>query len=528
MSLQEIIGEGILLKERYKCLVLLFIGLSFLLLLTGEVNAQLGMNVSPLMIYKEVSVNNNFISTTVTNLERYPLEITTSLAGLSHNLEGKIEILENKEEIEKAGKIFNLTPSDRKFILAPGEKRRLNLTMNIFQAQNIKPSGAAYGVLLFSSQPFENTSTEDKEMGVYNTPLLKNKNKNLLNVTRVGVAILITLPGEKIIKGEITQAYLTQAKAGDEIVYVLKLKNRGNVHFTPLGGEVVVKNKKEKEEGRFFIQPRICLPERECYLKAKWRNSNLRPGEYTADGVVEIEKGKKIRIADIPFTIVKSYTLVQPAGKISGLQEKKVVQKMPIDFNFAFTNVGNIDLNPNISLEVREGGIEGKLIREISLQDEKVNVGEKKEYSVIMKGLSVGNYSVEIKAEYSEPEYGGIKVAATKTLLEIIEKELIMEGEIADFSIEVSETENLIISKISFKNTGNTEFNVEGLIELKNNQGKVVGQIPVNQTTFLAGKEKDIEELWEGSLPAGLYQAELTLVYGEGETVSKEIYFTIE
>lgn len=315
-----------MLKERYKCLVLIFMGLSFLLLLTGEANAQLGINVSPLMIYKEVNVSEDLISTVVTNLENYPLEIITSLAGLSHNLEGKIEILENEEEIKKAEEIFSLAPSDRKFILAPGEKRKINLKVNILQAQNIKPSGAAYGILLFSSKPLENTPAEDKEMSVYNMPL-KNKNKNLLNVTRVGVAMLITLPGDKTIKGEITQAYLMQAKAGEEINYVLKLKNRGNVHFTPLGGEVVVKNKKEEEEGRFFIQLRICLPERECYLRAKGVSNNLQPGEYTVSGVVEIEKGKKIIIPDIPFTIGVSYALIQPKGELSDLEDRKVVQK---------------------------------------------------------------------------------------------------------------------------------------------------------------------------------------------------------
>ena len=500
--------RGVLIKKRIKWIF--FIGIFFLLLLGGEDKAQARISVSPLMIYKEVSVSDDLIFITVTNLENISLEIDTSLAGLSHNLEGKIEILENEEEIEKAEKTLSLAPSDRKFILAPGERRKINLKVNLLQAQKIKPSGAAYGVLLFSSQPLE------------------NRNKTLLNVTRVGVAILVTLPGDKTIKGEITQAYLAQAGEGEEIYYVLKFKNSGNIHFTPLGGEVVIKNNKEKEKGRFFIQPRICLPERECYLKAKWRNSNLRPGEYTAGGVVEIEKGKKIMITDIPFTIVKSYTLVQPAGKISGLQEKKIVQKMPIDFNFAFTNVGNIDLNPNISLEVREGRIEGKLIREISWQDEKVKVGEEKVYSVIMKGLTVGNYDVIIKAKYSRPEYGGIRVAMEEALLEVIERELIIRGEIVDFNIDVNEDGNRIISKISFKNTGNTEFDLEGLIEIKNSAGKTVGQIPVNETSILAGKERSIEEFWEGSLPAGLYKAELVLIYGEGEIISKEIYFTIE
>ncbi|HZK11969.1 MAG TPA: hypothetical protein VFD10_06430, partial [Atribacterota bacterium] len=142
-----------MVKERWKLLI--FIGIFFLLLLVGEDRVQARIGVSPLMIYKEVNVSEDLISTVVTNLENYPLEIITSLAGLSHNLEGKIEILENKEEIEKATKIFNLAPSDRKFILAPGEKRKINLKVNILQAQNIKPSGAAYGVLLFSSQPLE-------------------------------------------------------------------------------------------------------------------------------------------------------------------------------------------------------------------------------------------------------------------------------------------------------------------------------------------------------------------------------------
>lgn len=515
-----------MVKERWKLLI--FIGIFFLLLLVGEDRVQARIGVSPLMIYKEVSVRDNFISTVITNLEGYPLEITTSLADLSHNLEGKIEILENEEEIEKAENIFNLTPSDRKFILSPGEKRKINLKVDVLQAQQIKPSGAAYGVLLFSSQPLENTPTEDKGMGVYNTPLPGNKNRTLLNVTRVGVAMLITLPGDKTIKGEITQAYVAQAEAGEEIYYVLKFKNGGNVHFTPLIGEVVIKSNKGKEEGRFFIQPRICLPERECYLKANWKANDLPPGEYIAYGVIEIEKGERIEVRDIAFTIVKPFALVQPAGKLSGLVNRKVVQKEPIDFNFAFKNMGNIDLNPRISLEIREGGTKGELIRELSWQDEKVKVGEKKGYSVITKGLSVGNYSIILRAKYGRPEYGEIKVATVEVLLEVIEKELIVEGEITDFNIEVAKTENRIISKISFRNTGNTEFSVEGLIELKNNQGRVVGQIPVNKTSILAGKEKGIEEFWEGSLPAGLYKAELTLVYGEGKIVTGETSFLVK
>ena len=497
-----------MVKERWKLLI--FIGIFFLLLLVGEDRVQARIGVSPLMIYKEVNVSEDLISTVVTNLENYPLEIITSLAGLSHNLEGKIEILENKEEIEKAENIFNLTPSDRKFILSPGEKRKINFKVDVLQAQQIKPSGAAYGVLLFSSQPLE------------------NKSKTLLNVTRVGVAMLITLPGDKTIKGEITQAYLAQAEAGEEIYYVLKFKNGGNVHFTPLIGEVVIKSNKGKEEGRFFIQPRICLPERECYLKANWKANDLPPGEYIAYGVIEIEKGERIEVRDIAFTIVKPFALVQPAGKLSGLVNRKVVQKEPIDFNFAFKNMGNIDLNPRISLEIREGGTKGELIRELSWQDEKVKVGEKKGYSVITKGLSVGNYSIILRAKYGRPEYGEIKVATVEVLLEVIEKELIVEGEITDFNIEVAKTENRIISKISFRNTGNTEFSVEGLIELKNNQGRVVGQIPVNKTSILAGKEKGIEEFWEGSLPAGLYKAELTLVYGEGKIVTGETSFLVK
>lgn len=500
--------RGVLIKKRIKWIF--FIGIFFLILLVGEDKVQARISVSPLMIYKEVSISDDLISTIITNLEGYSLEITTSLAGLSHNLEGGIEILENEEEIEKTGKIFNLAPSDRKFILAPGEKRKINLKVNVLQARKIKPSGAAYGVLLFSSQPLE------------------NENKTLLNVTRVGVAMLITLPGDKTIKGEITQAYLTQAGAGEEINYVLKFKNSGNVHFTPLGGEIMVKSNKGKEIGRFFIQPRICLPERECYLRAKWKANNLPPGEYIAYGVIEIEKGERIKVRDIAFTIVKPFTLVQPAGKLSGLVNRKVVQKEPIDFNFAFKNMGNIDLNPRISLEIREGRNEGKLIREFSMQDEKVKIGEKKDYSVITKGLSVGNYGIMLKAKYGRPEYEGIKVVMVEALLEVIEKELIIKGEITDFNIEIVEAGNKIKSKISFRNTGNSDFSVEGLIELKNNQGRVVGQISVNRTSILAGKEKIIEEFWEGSLPAGLYKAELVLIYGEDKIVTEETSFLVK
>jgi hypothetical protein len=145
-----------------------------------------------------------------------------------------------------------------------------------------------------------------------------------------------------------------------------------------------------------------------------------------------------------------------------------------------------------------------------------------------MKGLAVGKYDIILKVEYGRPEYGGTRVATAEALLDVIEKELVIKGEITDFSISVNEAGNRIKSKISFKNTGNTEFNVEGLIELKNNQGGVVGQIPVNKTNILEGKEKNIEEFWKGSLPVGLYKAELVLIYGEDKIVTEETSFLVK
>jgi len=110
----------------------------------------------------------------------------------------------------------------------------------------------------------------------------------------------------------------------------------------------------------------------------------------------------------------------------------------------------------------------------------------------------------------------------------VLEKIPVISGEILRFTVDSIKSGEAVVPQLFFKNTGNTEFTVEGLIELKNSAGKTVGQIPVNKIKLAENEEKRLGGNWSGTLPVGLYKAVVTLIYGGGKMVSGEASFLVK
>jgi len=469
--------------------------------------ALAGIKVSPAMIVRDVMEEDYIFFTTITNTNNYSIKVSVYFTGMSHNVIGGVNSKEGKEDLLQASKIFKVEPVE--FILAPEEEQEVKIVVDISQGQKIEPSGAAYAELMFESRAVE------------------NQGGTISSVACIGVPILISLPGLKEKLGKITGFNITQDKINKEIKFYLRFKNTGNVHFSPQGGKIVIKDERGLEKGKISVKPHMCIPGCERDMDASWAPEVLPIGEYSAKGILEIEEGKIIESGEITFSVVEPYKLAQPKCEISNFPEIKVVQKKPVNFSFLLTNAGNVKLNPKINLEIRD--LENNIITTIPIVGKELNVGSSEEFKGVWeKGLPAGDYQAIVNVEYSKQEFGGIKKAVATAKITVIEKELVLKGEISSFTVDSIKSGEAVVPQLFFKNTGNTEFAVEGLIELKNSAGKTVGQIPVNKVKLAEKEEKRVGGNWSGTLPVGLYKAVATLIYGEGKMVSGEASFLVK
>jgi len=480
----------------FLCITYLWIGFS-----------QAGIRVSPSLIIISITKEDDSFYTTITNTGKNAIKVKVYPAGIFNNLIGGIEFREKRDDLITIAKVFSVKPKE--FVLSPGKSQKVKIIVNISEAKKRGFSGGAYAGIFFEASK------------------ISEENAMISSISRIGVPTLVSLPGPKKRSGEITELRVIQDKMGDEIKFFLRFKNTGNTHFSPQGGKIIIKNERGLEKDKILVKPHMCIPGCERYMDAGWKPEELPIGRYFAKGTLEIEEGKVIESEEISFSIVEPYKLAQPKGGISNFSEIKVVQKKPINFSFLFTNNGNVKLGPKINLEIKD--IENNLITTIPISSKEIGVGSSEEFKGIWeKGLPAGNYYAIISVEYSRLEFGGIKKAVATAKISVIEKELVLKGEISKFTVDSIKSGEAVVPQLYFKNTGNTEFTVEGLIELKNSAGKTVGQIPVNKVKLAEKDEKRLGMNWSGTLPVGLYKAVVTLIYGGDKMVSGEASFLVK
>lgn len=466
-----------------------------------------GITVTPSLITETVTEEDNFFFTKITNNADHDKKVLVYMAGLSMGITGTTIIRESKTESEIASKVFSLHPSE--FILKPGETQEVEIKVNIGRAREIEPSGGAYGVVIFETQPAK------EEGGMVSI------------VTRIAAPVWVELSGPKKKLGKITDVIAGQGKSGEKIKIAAVFKNTGNIHFIPQSGTIIIRDESGLEVKRVSIKPNLVMPGLERYMYGYLNSGDLPVGKYSAESVMQPVEGINTNTVCGNFSIISPGILAQPGAGIFNFPEIKVVQKKLIAFSFLFTNTGNVKLDPKINLEIKD--LKNNLIATIPIVSKDVNVGSSEEFKEIWeKGLPVGNYQAIVSAEYSKPEFGGIKKVAATAKITVIEKELVLKGEISKFTVDSIKSGEAVVPQLFFKNTGNTEFSVEGLIELKNSAGKTVGQIPVNKIKLAEKEEKRLGQNWSGTLPVGLYKAVVTLIYGGDKIITEEASFLVK
>lgn len=475
--------------------------LSLVFFLKKEARPE-GIGINPGRVEKTITKDDHSFFITVNNPVDKGENFVVSTQGMSQSpTGGAIFEEEGKEGKWSAAKLMRLEPKE--FYLAPKASQKIKVEVDIPKGY----SGGAYGVIIVSPKP-KGVTEEDMVSGIEMQ-------------YQVGSLVLLTFleSQEGLIRnGKIREISLIQTKPEEEIKILTYFHNTGNIHLRP-GGSVIIQDKSGKEIAHLPIEAATILPDCSRPLEATWKPKKLPIGKYTAESRVELDGDLKKAKTD--FMVIRPLVIAQPKGEIADFSVKEPVQNKPISFRLLFHNGGNIELTPEGWIEIKD--IKGKLVRKIPVEGKAIAPNSSQQLNASYPpGLLSGEYTGLAKINYY-PD----KMATKENRFIVLEKEIILSGEITEFTIPGVSPGETILPQLFFKNTGNIASYVEGIIELQNSEGKTVGQIPIERTIIPEGKTEKLKAAWQGDLPLGLYQGIARLILGGEKLVTEKTSFLI-
>ena len=486
--------------------VLITIALSILVFCSADFLVQGRIMVTPSLMFATVTEEEDSFFTTITNQGGRDIQVVVYMAKFTMTRAGFITLRESAAEREAASRIFSLYPQE--FILAPGETQRVEVRVDIERASEIEPATATHGVVIFETRPVV-------EVGMVAT------------VSRIAAPAWVSLPGLKERAGEIVEVFARQRAPDDMIELGVAFKNTGNIHFTPRSGTVIIRDGDGAEVARLLIRPRFTMPGPVRDMHATLDPGKLAVGTYTVEGIITVEEGVQTRIVDALFSVIAPGIIAQPSGIIVDFPPPAAAYNEPIQFQLLFSNTGNVDLSPQGEVRVKDAA--GNLLTTLLTTTTQIVPGSiGKLVALLEEGLPAGAYTAIAKLSYGRPEYGGVRTVSMQVEFEVTGEPVIIAGEIIEFAAPTITVGQPIVPILLFKNTGNTDFEVEGLIEIKNAAGRTVGQMPIFRRTVLVGETVDLGSTWEGDLPRGLYRLVATLILAGEKVLTAEASFMVK
>ncbi len=472
-------------------------------ILSFSVSTYATFGVSPMLVRENIPAQGWTFSIEVSNGSTSPTKFVITPAGLKIDPMGAIGAKESKNDLESAANIF--TPDAGEFILSAGEQK----TVNIKVTPPPNAQGGIYGTILITEMPPQ------------------TEGANVVNVGRIAVGVLLTLPGSSTKSGEITSIDMSQKNPGEPIEIKGMFKDTGNIHFE-VTGRAFIEDQAGKQLVQLSLGKHLVIPPGgDRLFSGSWKPEGLAVGDYTIIAEMQIEDGPVVKSEKV-FHVVLTDKILQLDGEISDFSVPKVAKNRPINFGVVFYNKSNVELLPKGEINIKNSN--GDMITTIPIEaKEKIipkSSGELR--ATLEKGLPQGEYTAEAIINYGLSQYNEMRTAKALIKFTVMEKIPVIAGEISKFTVDSIKSGEAVVPQLFFKNTGNIDFTVEGLIELKNSAGKTVGQIPVNKIELAEKEEKRLGQNWSGTLPVGLYKAVVTLIYGGDKMVSGEASFLVK
>ena len=225
--------------------------------------------------------------------------------------------------------------------------------------------------------------------------------------------------------------------------------------------------------------------------------------------------------ASTTFEVLRPNEIAQIRGKLRDFPAPKAMSNLPIDFKVVCGNTGNLDLTPQGNIIVSNQ--EGAIVAEVRIEAVKLEPGTDGVLAAILPGgLPVGEYVAVATVQY---DVG--KTENLRTKFSVIEGKRIVKAEISELIVPTVKVGAQVIPMLRVKNIGNVPLNLEGVIELQNAQGRVIGKIDIKETDLAPDTTEDLGKRFEGQLAVGLYKVVAKLTYGKGEVLTAETMFLV-
>jgi len=478
-------------------------GLLFtLLFLVGSMQA--GIRITPRLIFKHLTQEDMSFSVQITHIggEGEGLKIRVIPTGLKVGLLGEPQPKGSEKEKEEASRIFQIEPQE--FSLPPGASKVVKVQVN-------PPPG--------------------KEGGIYKMIIFQVENLKIQigglkpDIVHIPLPVLLTLPGPSKVEGKIIGIEIKQREPLEAILIETKFLNTGNIHFSP-SGRILTKKESGEEIAQIPIPSHTAFPGYTRVFPAFWKAPDLAAGKYETKVIMKIRKDFTVTCSE-RFIILSDGRLAQSKGEILKFTLAQVQEKEPVVFDYSFKNGGNVSLTPKGTVQILDA--QGKLIAKLKAKPEEVPPKRDASFRVVYKsGLPQGEYKAHLKVEYGEKDYGGAEETGKEISFFISGEKMEDKVRITKFLIKWLKKNQLLEGTLTVENLSEGEIDIEGFINLKNREGKIIGQILISKTKIEPSSSKQLEKSWQGEILPGNYKAEANLIYGKGKIISAGTHFNIE
>ncbi|MDI6781318.1 MAG: hypothetical protein QME49_04330 [bacterium] len=474
-----------------KVLFTLLIGCLFVAAIV-EANS---ISVTPAKVIMTITQENNSFDIHVANPGDTDIYVKGAVETMGQDMDGSAVFLGHEHTPYSLAHSLVLEPEE--FALPAGETKIVKVSVT----NHKEDGGGMYGVIFFSGMPAKSSSS-------------------FLSVSRLGVIVLLTFPGSLNRCGEIGDVEVFQSSPDDKMNILTTFYATGNVHIHA-GGEITIIDSLKNEIKTVFIQPANILPSYAIQLCGLLDITDLPVGTYTAISRVKYH-GLLSEPAQTVFRILRPGVVAQTRGEMVEVIAPTAVLNRVFDMDILFRNTGNVGLQLCTEVEILDS--EGKLI-DVFIDHYDVDAGKTKNIIIpcIVRGSNIcqGTYTANIKFVHHNK-----KISSATAKVVALEKELIVKGEIIKFVVPTTTLGDMIMPELEFKNTGNVDISVEGMISFQK-RDKTVGQMFIEHETISEGQSIRLGGVWKGELPMGIYRATATLIYGNDKMVTAETSFMI-
>jgi len=230
-----------------------------------------------------------------------------------------------------------------------------------------------------------------------------------------------------------------------------------------------------------------------------------------------------IRIASLMLLTFPDTTTIKQ-GEHVGVEFLQAGPNKPIKVLSTFRNNGNIHFAPTGSVTITDET--KKQLAIIPIDSANVLPGFARQLKAMWTpaNLSPGTYTAtsELIIEGAKPMVSSATFSAIN--LNVIAQR---KGEVVSFSAPRAVMHKPINFELLFHNSGNVDLAPIGNVEVKDAEGKVVAQLPIETTSIGPDDNGTLKASLKEGLPIGDYTAVVTAKYDAKKQISAEAQFTV-